>query len=138
MKGLRDFIREDFLKFWTEFEQASNQQKLLNFESWLTRYIEHFFGRDIDSSFNESQFKGKWGGFQFIFGSLISKDTMKQMISSSREKAYFYGLLKCFKNSSQKKLAIMLKNTHLVYLLDNMFETGRIEEILKQQESNDD
>lgn len=61
---------------------------------WITEYIEHFFGSEINPIMNESQFKGKWGGFQFIFGSLISKDTMKQLISSSREKAYFYGLLK--------------------------------------------
>jgi hypothetical protein len=103
MKAVRSYLHEDFRVFCPEFEEASNSEKMSNF------------------SFNRSLYEGKWEGLQFIFGSFISRETMKQMISSSREKAYFYGLLKCFKNSSQKKLAIVLKNEHLVCLIDHVF-----------------
>lgn len=130
LKALRDFLQADFLKHCPEFSYASNELRLKNYNKWLTSYIQKFFGQTINSDINESQYQGKWEGFQFIFGSFISKETMKQMISSSREKAYFYGLLKCFKNSSQKKLAIMLKNIHLVYLLDYMFKSEKINEVL--------
>lgn len=130
MKSLRKFVEADFLEFCPEFQSASNSERLANFNEWITSYVQHFFGRSIDEEFNQSLYEGKWGGFQFIFGSLISRETMKQMISSSREKAYFYGLQKCFKNSSQKKLAIILKNTHLLYMLDHLLKTERIMGVL--------
>lgn len=130
MKSLKTFLQDDFKHHFPQFEAASNQEKLDTFDEVLTSYTKKFFERDIDCEFNQSLYEGKWGGFQFIFGSFISKDTMKQMISSSREKAYFYGLQKCFKNSSQKKLAIMLKNVHLVYLIEFLFTSGKINEIL--------
>lgn len=131
MKALKVFLQKDFNKFCPEFETASNEKRLKNFNMWLTSYIQNFFKSPIDSEFNQSLYEGKWEGFQFIFGSFISRDTMKQMISSSREKAYFYGLQKCFKNSSQKKLAIMLKNSHLLYTLDLVFQSSKINEIMK-------
>lgn len=130
IKSLKGFLQKDFEIFCPEFKTASNQERLENYNLWLTSYIQNFFGREIDPVFNESLYGGTWGGFQFIFGSFISKDTMKQMISCSREKAYFYGLLKCFKNSSQKKLAIMLKSPHLVHLLDYVFQSDKISSIL--------
>lgn len=131
MKTLKTFLQKDFNQYCPEFATASNEKRLQNFNIWLTSYIQNFFKSPIDSEFNQSLYEGKWEGFQFIFGSFISKDTMKQMITSSREKAYFYGLQKCFKNSSQKKLAIMLKNSHLLYALDYVFQSSKIDEILK-------
>ena len=131
LKALRKYLQEDFNKYCTEFGTASNQEKVKNYNQWLTSYIQSFFNSDIDENFNQSLYGGKWNGFQFIFGSFISRETMKQMISSSREKAYFYGLQKCFKNSSQKKLAIMLKNDHLVYMIEHLFSSGRIREVLR-------
>jgi len=59
----------------------------------LTEYIKVFFGKEITTD-NTSLYDGKWEGFQFIFGSFISKKIMKQMISSSKEKAFFYNLQK--------------------------------------------
>ena len=133
MKAIRTYLQEDFKAFCPEFELSSNKDRLANFNKWLTEYIRYFFKREIDQRFNKSLYEGKWEGFQFIFGSFISRETMKQMISSSREKAYFYGLLKCFKNSSQKKLAIVLKNSHLVYMLDEIFGSDKIDSILSLQ-----
>jgi hypothetical protein len=130
MKSLKTYLQDDFQSHFPEFQLASNEDKLNTFEEVLTQYTKKFFDSDIDEDFNQTLYGGKWGGFQFIFGAFVSKDTMKQMISSSREKAYFYGLQKCFKNSSQKKLAIMLKNVHLVYLIEFLFRSGKINEIL--------
>lgn len=130
MKSLKKFLESGFKKHCPEFETATKQEKSEKFEQWLTSYIESFFGTEIDAEFNQSLYQGKWTGFEFIFGSFICKDTMKQKISSSREKAYFYGLQKCFKNSSQKKLAIMLKNSHLIYLLEHLFSTNKIQDVL--------
>mmetsp|Transcript_7532 Transcript_7532/g.6670 ORF Transcript_7532/g.6670 Transcript_7532/m.6670 type:complete len:121 (-) Transcript_7532:13-375(-) len=117
--------------YCSEFETATNSERVDDYNNWLTSYIAHFFGTEIDTNFNQSIYGGEWEGFQFIFGSFISRETMKQMISSSREKAYFYGLQKCFKNSSQKKLAIMLKNDHLVYLLEHLFTSDKIRDVLR-------
>lgn len=130
MKSLKKYLESDFKKHCPEFETATKQEKSDKFESWLTSYIESFFGTELDPEFNQSLYQGKWTGFEFIFGSFICKETMKQKISSSREKAYFYGLQKCFKNSSQKKLAIMLKNTHLIYLIEFLFSTNKIQDVL--------
>lgn len=130
MKAMKKFLENDFKKFCPEFETASKKEKSENFESWLTKYIENFFGSELDQEFNKSLYQGQMKGFEFLFGSFICKETMKQKISCSREKAYFYGLQKCFKNSSQKKLAIVLKNMHLIYLVEFLFSTNKIKDIL--------
>lgn len=127
LKCLKDYLCQEFDTFCPSFSKSNNKEKVANYDIWLSKFAEYLLGNiNFTSLKNESIYYGKWRGIQFILGSLISKDVMKQMISSSREKAYFYGLQKCLKNWSQKKLAIILKNTHLVSLLNFMFESDKI------------
>lgn len=131
LKDLKEFLQKDFSRVFPEFfTSLESKDRVVRFEDLLTEYIQKFFGEKLDSQANQSIYKGKWEGMQFVFGSLISKDTMKQMITSSREKAYFYGLQKCLKSSSQKKLAVLLKNQHLVELIKFLFKSKKVEEVL--------
>jgi hypothetical protein len=68
----------------------SNDEKVEKFSKWVTKYTKILFGQESDSQFNQSMYGGEWTGFEFVLGCFISRNTMKQMITSSREKAYFY------------------------------------------------
>ena len=93
-KYLREFLQTKFEALFPDFNKASNTEKKNDFNSKLTAFAHHLLENSIQHIDNESLYKGKWGGFEFLFGSIISRETMKQMITSSKEKAYFYNLQK--------------------------------------------
>ena len=130
MKFFKEHLKQDFINHCPEFESATNEVRVKNFEYWLTSYAQNLFGHEVFNNLRNEEYYGKWKGLQFTLGSFICKNTMKQLITSSREKAYFYGLQKCLKSCSQKKLAIILKNEYLVRILEHMFETDKVNPIL--------
>lgn len=131
MKTLRNYLVEDFKNQFPQFDIVSNSERVQNFSEWVTQYAKTLFKQELDAQLNKSMYSGEWGGVEFVLGCLISRNTMKQMITSSREKAYFYGFHKSFKNTSQKKLAVILKNYHLVYLIQYLFESNKIRDVLQ-------
>lgn len=130
LKSLRKYLQQQFEESCPEFNSLKSSQKVEKFEKFLTAYKEELLGEKIPKKLDVSQYGGEWKGFQFIIGSFVSKETMKQMITSSREKAYFYLLQKWLKNWSQKKLAVLLKNIHLVEVIKHLFASEKIYSVL--------
>lgn len=125
-KWFRDFLRKDFENFIPEFRTSDNKAKVQNYEAWLIAYASKLFGTKKLKSIGNMQYYGKWNSVEFTIGSFIWKDIMKQLITSSKEKAYFYGLHKWLKNCSQKKLAVILKNHFLVDIIYHMLNTDLV------------
>jgi hypothetical protein len=90
LKSLRSYLTQGFKRQFPDFEMISNDEKVENFRDWVTKYANILFGRESNSQFNQSMYGGEWSGVEFVFGCFISRNTMKQMLTSSREKAYFY------------------------------------------------
>jgi hypothetical protein len=131
MKSLKSYLVKDFNNHFPQFEIVTNSERVQIFSKCVTQYAGKLFEREFNSQFNQSIYGGEWGGVEFVLGSFISRDTMKQMITSSREKAYFYSFQKLFKMTSQKKLAVILKNYHFVHLIQYLFESEKIRDVLK-------
>jgi hypothetical protein len=131
MKSLKSYLVKDFNNYLPQFQMLSTTEKVQIFSNFVTQYAVKLFGRELDWQFNQSIHGGEWGGVEFVLGSFISRETMKQMITSSREKAYFYSFQKLFKITSQKKLAVILKNNHFIHLIQYLFESEKIRDVLK-------
>lgn len=133
IKSLKEFLRRDFLDFTPDYDLCDNQTKVKNYKKWLTAYACKLLGEERYAEMSNENYYGDWSIIEFTLGSFICKNTMKQMITSSREKAYFYGLQKCLKNWSQKKLAIVLKNPWLAEILGFMFENHLVLSLFKSE-----